>query len=306
MQVNLSDSEINAIDKEVEKIYKSEIREDDYIGTSMQLFYKDMSKYGLLSREEEQDLANRYNSGDKRAGELLTIHNLRLVVSIAKSFIWSEIPLEDLVMEGVLGLMRAIETFEPERNLKLSTYSTWWIRQYISRYVDDNQDMIRLPVHLKEGLRKLNKWISSYVSENHKQPSEKEIICKAEEIGISEDTYRCYISTNKCVSLNMPIMLDGDSKDELGNLLPDKKPSVENLGIGDSLKETIDSQLSQVLTDTELKVLYMRYYDEMTLEACGKIMGITRERVRQIEAKAIRKSRFSWRCRHLREIIKQG
>lgn len=303
MKIEKENEELEKEIKILEKESESEA-ESVYRGVINQMI-RDSRQYKLLTKEEETDLFNRYNSGDESAREMIYNCNYRLVLSVARRY-WQpslgESILEDYFQEGCIGLGKAIDRFDVTMGFKFSTYATWWISQAITRYISNNS-IIRVPVHVHEKLRRYNKWIAEYTKVNGEFPSTEECKLKMQKEGLNEDTYFAYNTTNNVVSLNIPVSPDGDSQDtELGDLISADTESVESLGERQALAETINSTLELVLTEKEIYVLKQRYYEGKTLEQVGRTLHVTRERVRQIESKALRRLRFSRRSRHLRDI----
>lgn len=249
----------------------------------------EIGKIPLLTKEEEVILAKRIELGNKEAGQLLITANLRLVVSIAKKYSKSGLELLDLIQEGNIGLMRAVEKFDYHKGFKFSTYATWWIRQAITRAIADQARTIRVPVHMIETINKFNKVNGSLSTRLGRQPTDEEI-AKEMDIEIEKIAEIRKIKQNPS-SLATPI---GDEKDsKLQDILPDEwSQSPEDFATSEYLKNQLKDILDS-LQDRERRVLALRFglTDGVTrtLEEVGREFGVTRERIRQIEAKALKK-----------------
>ncbi len=249
----------------------------------------EIGRIPLLTGEEEVILAKRIEEGDKEAGQLLITANLRLVVSIAKKYSKSNLELLDLIQEGNIGLMRAVEKFDYKKGFKFSTYATWWIRQAITRAIADQARTIRVPVHMIETINKFNK-VSNTLATKLGRPATDEEIAKEMEIEVEKITEIRKIKQNP-TSLSTPIGEEKDSK--LQDIIPDDwSQSPEDYATGEYLKNQLHEILDS-LQDRERRVLSLRFGLEdgvsRTLEEVGKEFGVTRERIRQIEAKALKK-----------------
>ena len=249
----------------------------------------EIGKIPLLNAQEEVILAKRIEQGNKEASQLLITANLRLVVSIAKKYSKSGLELLDLIQEGNIGLMRAVEKFDYHKGFKFSTYATWWIRQAITRAIADQARTIRVPVHMIETINKFNKVNSTLTTRLGRQPTDEEI-AKEMDIELVKVAEIRKIKQNPS-SLATPI---GDEKDsKLQDIIPDNwSPSPEDFATGEYLKNQLKDILDQ-LQDRERRVLALRFGLEdgvtRTLEEVGREFGVTRERIRQIEAKALKK-----------------
>ncbi len=273
------------------------------IDDPVRMYLKEIGKVPLLSADEEIQLARRMETGDEDAKHRLAEANLRLVVSIAKRYVGRGMLFLDLIQEGNLGLIKAVEKFDYRKGYKFSTYATWWIRQAITRAIADQARTIRIPVHMVETINKLIRVSRQLLQEYGREPTPEEI---AIEMGISEDKVREIIKiAQEPVSLETPIGEEEDS--HLGDFIPDDDaPAPAEAAAFTLLKEQLMSVLS-TLTPREEKVLKLRFGLEdgraRTLEEVGKYFKVTRERIRQIEAKALRKLRHPSRSRKLKDSL---
>ena len=273
------------------------------IDDPVRMYLKEIGKVPLLSADEEIELAKRMEEGDVEAKKRLSEANLRLVVSIAKRYVGRGMQFLDLIQEGNLGLIKAVEKFDYRKGYKFSTYATWWIRQAITRAIADQARTIRIPVHMVETINKLIRVSRQLLQEYGREPLPEEI---AEEMGISEDKVREIIKiAQEPVSLETPIGEEEDS--HLGDFIPDDDaPAPADAAAFTLLKEQLMSVLS-TLTPREEMVLKLRFGLEdgraRTLEEVGREFKVTRERIRQIEAKALRKLRHPSRSRKLKDSI---
>jgi RNA polymerase primary sigma factor len=269
---------------------------------AVKMYLKEIGKIDLLNKEEELDLSKRMGEGEQEAKDILTISNLRLVVSIAKKYTGRGILFLDLIQEGNLGLIRAVEKFDYTKGYKFSTYATWWIRQAIARAIADQARTIRIPVHMVETINKLRKASRQLMQEMQKKPSEKEL---SECSGIPLDKIRDIIKISQApISLETPV---GDEFGKLGDFIEDSSQKAPEINImKDSLKKTLRSVLSE-LTQREEMIIKLRFGIEdgspKTLEEVGKLYNVTRERIRQIEAKALEKLRHPIRKNKLKEYL---
>jgi len=254
-----------------------------------------ISKYPLLKPEEELDLAYRLREGDQSAKDKLVISNLRLVVGIAKhfsTFLNQSLSLLDLVQEGNIGLMKASEKYNPDLGYRFSTYATWWIKQAITRHLDNNQNAIRIPVHVGEGIKKIKRWAVKFASQEGREPSHLELIEALPILNVSRDQYEAYRLCSSVVSLESPIKADSGEDSELGSLIPNEDLSVDTNAMENCLHNGIVNILESQLTPKELDIIYKRFGFEgkmLTLEEIGAEYGVCRERIRQIEEKALKK-----------------
>lgn len=268
----------------------------------VKVYLKDIGRVPLLSPEEEIELAIRIADNDQEAKERLTQANLRLVVSIAKKYTGRGMMFLDLIQEGNLGLIKAVDKFDYTKGFKFSTYATWWIRQAITRAIADQGRTIRIPVHMVETINKVKKTSSMLLHQNGKDPSAEEI---AKALGMTPDKVREILRiSQEPVSLETPIGEEEDS--HLGDFIPDDDaPSPADAAAMTFLRERVNEVL-ETLTPREAEVLRLRFGlrdgSVQTLEEVGNAFGVTRERIRQIEAKALRKLRHPSRSKHLKDL----
>jgi RNA polymerase primary sigma factor len=296
--VDLDDEE----EVELDKIDLS-VPEGVSIEDPVRMYLKEIGKVSLLTAEEEIELAKRMEEGDENAKKRLAEANLRLVVSIAKRYVGRGMLFLDLIQEGNLGLIKAVEKFDYRKGYKFSTYATWWIRQAITRAIADQARTIRIPVHMVETINKLIRVSRQLLQELGREPTPEEI---AEEMDMSVDRVREILKiSQEPVSLETPIGEEEDS--HLGDFIQDDNvPVPADAAAFTLLKEQLVEVLS-TLTDREQKVLRLRFgLDDgraRTLEEVGKEFNVTRERIRQIEAKALRKLRHPSRSRKLKDYL---
>ena len=266
----------------------------------VRIYLKEIGRVPLLTPEEETEIAEKILNGDEEASRRLVEANLRLVVSIAKRYLGRGMQFLDLIQEGNLGLMKAVEKFDHTKGFKFSTYATWWIRQAITRAIADQARTIRIPVHMGETINKIKKASSQLLHENGHEPSIEEI---AEYLNTPVDRIREEMrASQEPVSLETPIGEEEDS--HLGDFIPDDSAITPQDAASQSmLKEQLNSVLS-TLTPREEKVIRLRFgLDDgrpRTLEEVGEVFEVTRERIRQIEAKALRKLRHPSRSKKLK------
>ena len=273
------------------------------IDDPVKIYLKEIGRVPLLSAEEEIELAMRKAQGDQFARKRLSEANLRLVVSIAKRYVGRGMQFLDLIQEGNMGLIKAVEKFDYRKGYKFSTYATWWIRQAITRAIADQARTIRIPVHMVETITKVKKVSSQLLHKNGHEPSVDEI---ADELNMPVDRVREIIRISQDpVSLETPIGEEEDS--HLGDFIPDElAPAPAEVASLALLKEQLDDVLG-TLTEREEKVLRLRFGLEdgrpRTLEEVGQRFQVTRERIRQIEAKALRKLRHPSRSKKLKDFL---
>ena len=303
---DLSSEELSAIENEVEAFSAAEnmerILEQEglAIDDPVRLYLKEIGRVPLLTADREKELAERMMVGDEDAKVELVEANLRLVVSIAKRYVGRGMFFLDLIQEGNMGLMKAVDKFDYTKGYKFSTYATWWIRQAITRAIADQARTIRIPVHMVETIHKVSRISRQLLQENGREPTADEI---GERISMSPEKVREIMKiAQDPVSLETPIGEEEDS--HLGDFIPDDDtPSPAEATSTSILREELERQL-HTLTPREEHVIKLRFglYDgrTRTLEEVGKEFDITRERIRQIEAKALRKLRHPSRARHLK------
>ncbi len=301
--------DISEIESEVEQFDQPEKMERMLqseglaIDDPVRMYLKEIGRVPLLSLEEEQKLAEKMAEGDESAKQKLVEANLRLVVSIAKRYVGKGLFFLDLIQEGNLGLMKAVEKFDFRKGYKFSTYATWWIRQAITRSIADQARTIRIPVHMVETIHKVSRYSRQMMQELGREATADEIGAK---MGMSAEKVREIMKFSQDpVSLETPIGEEEDS--HLGDFIPDEDtPAPADAASATILREVIERELS-TLTPREAHVIRLRFglYDgrSRTLEEVGKEFDITRERIRQIEAKALRKLRHPSRARHLKGFL---
>ena len=273
------------------------------IDDPVKVYLKEIGRVPLLSAEEEVELAIKMSQGDVAAKKRLSEANLRLVVSIAKRYVGRGMQFLDLIQEGNLGLIKAVEKFDHTKGFKFSTYATWWIRQAITRAIADQARTIRIPVHMVETINKVKKVNSQLLHENGHEPTNEQIAEKREMP--VEKVREIMRVAQEPVSLETPIGEEEDS--HLGDFIPDEDaPAPSDVASHTMLKEQLAEVLS-TLTPREEKVLRLRFGLEdgrsRTLEEVGKEFNVTRERIRQIEAKALRKLRHPSRSKKLKDFL---
>ncbi len=276
---------------------------DMSVNDNVRMYLKEIGKISLLSLDEEQELSKKIASGDEESKKILAESNLRLVVSIAKRYVGRGLLFLDLIQEGNIGLMKAVDKFDYDKGYKFSTYATWWIRQAITRALADQARTIRVPVHMVETINKLARVERQMALDLNREPTDKEL---AKKMGLSIDKIvEIRRISQDPVSLETPIGEEDDS--HLGDFLADERTmGPEEYTDYTMLKEELKSVL-ETLTKREEEVLELRFglYDGTchTLEEVGKKFGVTRERIRQIEAKALRKLRHPSRAKKLKDFL---
>jgi RNA polymerase primary sigma factor len=266
-------------------------------------YLKEIGQIPLLNSEEELELAKRVSKGDERAAQKLSESNLRLVVSIAKRYLGRGLQFLDLIQEGNLGLIKAVEKFDYTKGFKFSTYATWWIRQSITRAIADQARTIRIPVHMVETMNKVKRVSGQLMHNNGQEPTPEEI---ASELNLPSEKIREVMKASQDpVSLEAPIGEEEDS--HLGDFIPDHDAPVPIEKTSQALLKEQLLEVLDTLTPREEKVLRMRFGlvdgRTRTLEEVGQIFNVTRERIRQIEAKALRKLRHPSRSKLLKDFL---
>ena len=302
----VSDDDSNSGGKNTEEelvLSDEELTKDVNINDPVRMYLKEIGKIPLLTMEEEMKYSVAAAAGDENAKRILAESNLRLVVSIAKRYVGRGLLFLDLIQEGNIGLMKAVEKFDYDKGFKFSTYATWWIRQAITRALADQARTIRVPVHMVETINKMARIQRQMTLELNREPSEEEI---AKKMGISVEKVREVIKISQDpVSLETPIGEEDDS--HLGDFIKDElSMSPEEYATNEILKEEIKSVLL-TLQEREQEVLELRFGlvdgTSHTLEEVGKKFNVTRERIRQIEAKALRKLRHPSRAKKLKDFL---
>ncbi|APG66888.1 sigma-70 family RNA polymerase sigma factor [Lactobacillus delbrueckii subsp. lactis] len=284
-------------EEEAEKKEQKELvasSDNDRVYDSVRMYLKEIGKVPLLSRDEEVEVAKRIENGDESAKDELAAANLRLVVSIAKRYAKhnGKMGILDLIQEGNIGLMKAVDKFDYSKGFKFSTYATWWIRQAITRALADQDRMIRIPVHVVESINKMNRIQRILQQDLDRDAKPEELAAEMNEPLQKVQEIITVAKNQETDSLDKPVGEEGDS--QLGDLLEDNKATnPEEYTAFEMLKDQLSSMMGEFLTDREAKVLKLRFgleNDEPhTLEEVGRSLGVTRERVRQIEAKAVKK-----------------
>ncbi len=295
------DSSADSVDKLL--LDDNTITKNLTIDDPVRMYLKEIGQIKLLSLDEELKLADRIMAGDEEAKRTLAESNLRLVVSIAKRYVGRGMLFLDLIQEGNIGLMKAVEKFDVSKGYKFSTYATWWIRQAITRAIADQARTIRVPVHMVETINKLARIHRQLTLELNREPSEDEL---AKKMNLPVERIREILKiSQEPVSLETPIGEEDDS--HLGDFIKDEhNMSPEDYATNELLKQEI-SEVLLTLTEREEKVIKLRFGLEdgksRTLEEVGQMFGVTRERIRQIEAKALRKLKHPSRSRKLKDYM---
>ncbi len=304
--IMLNDAELSSItsnDMGDDDLESEPIMDNVAIDDPVKIYLKEIGRVPLLTPDEEMSLAMRISTGDVAAKKRLSEANLRLVVSIAKRYLGRGMQFLDLIQEGNLGLIKAVEKFDHTKGFKFSTYATWWIRQAITRAIADQARTIRIPVHMVETINKVKKVSSQLLHQNGHEPTAEEI---AEVINMPTDKVREIMRVaQEPVSLETPIGEEEDS--HLGDFIPDDDaPAPQDAASHTLLKEQLAEVLG-TLTPREERVLKLRFGLEdgrsRTLEEVGEVFNVTRERIRQIEAKALRKLRHPSRSKKLKDFL---
>ena len=299
------DDDENSIASEIESLEQSFANSSHTkINDPVKMYLKEIGRVELLDPKEEPEIARRIQAGDEEAKKKLISANLRLVVSIAKKYVGRGMLFLDLIQEGNMGLVKAVEKFDYTKGFKFSTYATWWIRQAITRAIADQARTIRIPVHMVETINKLTRIQRQLVQDLGRDPTAEEIAAKMENIS-PEKVREIQKIALEPVSLETPIGEEDDS--HLGDFIEDKEAlSPDEYANNQLLKDEINNVL-QGLTEREEKVLRLRFglYDgrTRTLEEVGKEFNVTRERIRQIEAKALRKLKHPTRSKRLKDFV---
>jgi RNA polymerase primary sigma factor len=299
----VSDEWVADDDEEIvidEKVYMDDIADD-----SVRLYLREIGKIPLLNAEEELELAQKVVSGDKRAKDKMAEANMRLVVSIAKRYVGRGLDLLDLIQEGNTGLLRAVEKFDPDKGFKFSTYATWWIRQAITRAIADQARTIRIPVHMVETINKLLRTQRRLTQELNREPTNEEI---AEAMEIEVEKVEHIMKIKQDISSLDASVRDDEEDSVLADFIEDEDTiSPEESATNQLLKEHVKDMLG-ALTEREQKILKLRFGLEdgksHTLEEVGQEFSVTRERIRQIEAKALAKLRKHKDSKKLHDYIK--
>lgn len=296
--------ELIAIENDKEKEDEHDIAEYELeVSDPIRKYLKEISKVDLLTADEEIDLSKRIKDGDMDAKQQLCEANLRLVANIAKRYVGHGMPYLDLIQEGNIGLMKAVEKFDHTLGYKFSTYATWWIRQAITRAIADQSRVIRVPVHMVDNIYKLNKAQKKILQECGREATMDEL---AEELNLSKDKIKQIMKAAQgTISMNTPVGEEEDTT--LGDFIPDDGLTPDERAIETGMKEEVKKVLDS-LTDREKQVITLRFGledgRERTLEEVGQRFGVTRERVRQIEKKALNKLRAPVKRAALAEFLK--
>jgi len=277
---------------------------DDIADDSVRLYLREIGKIPLLTAEEELALAKKVVSGDKRAKDAMAEANMRLVVSIAKRYVGRGLDLLDLIQEGNTGLLRAVEKFDPERGFKFSTYATWWIRQAITRAIADQARTIRIPVHMVETINKLLRTQRRLTQELNREPTNEEIAVAME---MDVDKVEHIMKIKQDISSLDASVRDDEEDSVLGDFIEDEDTKTPTESASEQLLKEQVKQILGTLTEREQKILKLRFGLEdgksHTLEEVGQEFSVTRERIRQIEAKALAKLRKHKDTRRLHEYL---
>ena len=268
---------------------------------SLNMYLKEIRQFPLLTVEEERELIDRIGRGDMSARDRLVESNLRLVVSIAKKYQNNGLTLMDLIQEANIGLLIAVEKFEPERGYRFSTYASWWIKQTISRALDNKSKLIRLPAYVVEGVNKMKNVERALTITLGREPTLEEV---AKEMGLDEAKVKKLRDSSKEIS-SLDVAVGDDDEATMGELIADTSSLTPEESMENRTKTEVLDTILGTLEDREGDVIKYRYGlmdgEPRTLEEVGQIFGLTKERIRQIEAKALRKLRNPFRAKLLRE-----
>ena len=267
----------------------------------VKIYLREIGRISVLDTRSELELARKILSGDTKAKQELIRHNLRLVVSIAKKYLNRGMSFLDLIQEGNLGLLKAVEKFDPEKGYKFSTYATWWVRQGITRSLSDKSRTIRIPVHIVELINKIKKAIKKLSGKHAQAPTEEQI---GEEVGIETSRVKEIIQIMETpISLNSPV--NSEENEDLENFITDESNVTPERSANEMLLGLDISRALRCLTLKEAAVIRLRFGldcgEERTLEEVGKVLGVTRERVRQLEFRALKKLRQPGACENLKD-----
>ena len=304
IEVSDGDKDFETVDEiDEELIAKAEAIDSVSLDDPVRMYLKEIGRVALLKAEQEVHYDKLIEQGDEEAKNQLTEANLRLVVSIAKKYIGRGMSFLDLIQEGNMGLIRAVEKFDYHKGYKFSTYATWWIRQAITRAIADQARTIRIPVHMVETINKLVRVSRRLLQELGREPNDEEI---ADEMGITPEKVREITKVSQDpVSLETPIGEEEDS--HLGDFVEDKEATAPSDAASLTMLRTEVEDILDTLTPRERRVLQLRFGlidgHQRTLEEVGKRFGVTRERIRQIEAKALRKLRHPSRSKKLKDYL---
>lgn len=297
---NMSDEDIYGA-FELEEEDENDLDYSGIVGDSTRYYLKEIGKIPLLTFEEERALANRIAAGDKEAVDTMVMHNLRLVVSIAKKYTGCGLSLLDLIQEGNTGLIEAAHKYDVSKGFRFSTYATWWVRQKIGRALSDQSRSIRIPAHIAELVSRIKKVTGTLIQKLGRTPTEEEL---AEVLGVEVDKIKVALDMSQAVS-SLDVPVGDDDETTVGDLQADhgaQNPMTDL--IAEANRQVVESVLA-TLNEREANVLRLRFGMESdhahTLEEIGEKMGVTRERVRQIEVKALRKMRHPARMNILKE-----
>jgi RNA polymerase primary sigma factor len=292
------------VDEDEEEVVEDTSYIDDIADDSVRLYLREIGKIPLLTAEQELALAQKVVSGDKRAKDQMAEANMRLVVSIAKRYVGRGLDLLDLIQEGNTGLLRAVEKFDPDRGFKFSTYATWWIRQAITRAIADQARTIRIPVHMVETINKLLRTQRRLTQELNREPTNEEIAAAME---MEVDKVEHIMKIKQDISSLDASVRDDEEDSVLGDFIEDEDQKTPSESASEQLLKEQVKQILGTLTEREQKILKLRFGLEdgksHTLEEVGQEFSVTRERIRQIEAKALAKLRKHKDTRRLHEYL---